>query len=253
MRQISQRGIKVFKEKFFYKFVKIFHKYAVKGALLPIWLIRIKNFKPSNLSELVDFSFTVGKGLIRPAQVREEILQLLMLLKKINLNYILEIGTDKGGTLFLFSKIASKNATIISVDLLGGEFRKGYPKWKVPLLTPLFKSFASSKQKICLIRANSHEKGTLEKVKSILGDRKLDFLFIDGDHTYEGVKKDFEMYSPLVKKGGVVALHDIVRHPSETGCEVSRFWDEIKFKYKYVEFVKSWDQNWAGIGLIKLK
>jgi hypothetical protein len=30
----------------------------------------------------------------------------------------------------------------------------------------------------------------------------VDFLFIDGDHTYEGVKKDFEMYSPLVRREG---------------------------------------------------
>jgi len=41
-------------------------------------------------------------------------------------------------------------------------------------------------------------------VKKILAGRQVDFLFIDGDHSYEGVKKDFEMYSSLVRKGGVV-------------------------------------------------
>jgi len=191
----------------------------------------------------------LGGGLIEPTQVRDEILELLMFLSKLNPKYILEIGTASGGTLFLFSRIASKDATIISIDLPGGAFGGGYPKWKIPL----FKSFALSKQKIHLIRADSHKKETLEKTKSILGNRKLDFLFIDGDHTYEGVKKDFEMYSPLVKKGGVIALHDIVQHPPESGCEVSTFWNEIKSKYEYIEFVKSWNQNWAGIGLIKLK
>jgi len=49
-----------------------------------------------------------------------------------------------------------------------------------------------------------------------LNGEPLDFLFIDGDHTYEGVKRDFEMYSPLVRNGGIIAFHDIVKHPPET-------------------------------------
>ncbi len=253
MYRTIQKGVKIVKEEGFFKFIKIFCMYAIQRAIwlvfLPIWLIKIKSFKVNSLKELVDFGYTVGVGIIKPSQVRDEILELLIFLNKLRPNYILEIGTALGGTLFLFSRIASQNATIISIDLPGGAFGRGYPKWKIPL----FKSFALPKQRIYLIRANSHERETLEKTKSILGDKRLDFLFIDGDHTYEGVKEDFEMYSPLVKKGGVIALHDIVQHPPEIGCEVSRFWSEIKSKYEYVEFVKSWNQNWAGIGLIKLK
>ena len=83
---------------------------------------------------------------------------------------------------------------------------------------------------------------TLERVQRILGDRKLDFLFIDADHTYEGVKRDFEMYSPLVREGGIIAFHDIVPcdkiHDPEGKFGASRFWNEIKHKYKYLEIVK---------------
>jgi hypothetical protein len=39
-------------------------------------------------------------------------------------------------------------------------------------------------------------------------DIKIDFLFIDGDHSYEGVKKDFELYSKLLSNNGVIILHD---------------------------------------------
>ena len=37
---------------------------------------------------------------------------------------------------------------------------------------------------------------------------KIDLLFIDGDHSYEGSKKDWELYSPLLKKKSLVLFHD---------------------------------------------
>lgn len=39
-------------------------------------------------------------------------------------------------------------------------------------------------------------------------DKKIDYLFIDGDHTYEVVKKDFEDWYPHVKTGGIISIHD---------------------------------------------
>ena len=39
-------------------------------------------------------------------------------------------------------------------------------------------------------------------------DNSLDFVFIDADHSYEGVKKDILAWRPKVKKGGVLAGHD---------------------------------------------
>lgn len=41
---------------------------------------------------------------------------------------------------------------------------------------------------------------------------ELDFLYIDGDHTYEGIKKDLMIYTNFVKDGGIIAGHDI-QHP----------------------------------------
>ncbi len=60
---------------------------------------------------------------------------------------------------------------------------------------------------------------------------------IDGDHSYDGVKRDFEMYEPLVGEGKPIAFHDIVPHPQAPACEVDRFWNEIKGGRPYVEFV----------------
>lgn len=215
-----------------------------KFLYYPICLFKIKKYNQDcGIDKLVDFVFTECWGLIQPSQIREEILKLLIVLNKMKPTFVLEIGTGRnGGTLFLFSRIASEDATIISIDL-----PRAYHNWKIPL----FKSFTLEDQQIHSIRADSHDRATLDKIETILNDKKIDFLFIDGDHTYEGVKKDFEMYSPLVKKNGIIAFHDIVIHTPEVCCEVNRFWNEIKPQYEHIEIVKDWKQEHGGIGLIK--
>jgi len=39
-------------------------------------------------------------------------------------------------------------------------------------------------------------------------DIKIDFLFIDGDHSYDGVKKDFDLYSQILSDSGIIMIHD---------------------------------------------
>ena len=101
-----------------------------------------------------------------------------------------------------------------------------------------------------LIRANSHEEATLNKVKNLLNGKKFDFIFIDGDHTYEGVKKDFEMYNPLTKEKALIAFHDIVIHPIELNVGVNKFWNELKQNHEYREIVEDWNQKRGGIGIL---
>jgi len=214
-------------------------------------------FNWNQMAELVDFAyqFKVGSPIgrfslfnlqITPIQVKEEIIHLLELLRVREPRVLMEIGTALGGTLFLFCQIARNDATIISIDLPHGRFGGGYPSWK----TPLYKAFAKTGQQIHLLRADSHSSETLHMVEEILEGRKLDFLFIDGDHTYEGVKKDFEMYQPLVVKGGMIALHDIVPGPPEKVGGVPKFWSELKTRFNFIEIVKDWNQGGYGIGVL---
>ena len=191
----------------------------------------MKKFRDSvrnidNIYDAVDFafSFQVFGISIRPIQVKYEITKLLEIVTELKPRVVLEIGTAGGGTLFLFTKATDPEAKIISIDLPGGPFGGGYPEWKIHP----YKSFSKGKQKIYLIRRDSHNPQTLEEVKKILSGEKVDFLFIDGDHSYEGVKRDFEMYSPLVRKGGIIAFHDIVPGPSENVGDVPEFWNGIK-------------------------
>jgi hypothetical protein len=215
--------------------------------LMPSYSIcEIKRLDPNRRDArfLVNFLFTRFLGFIKPSQVRQEIESFATLVQDLKPKTVLEIGTNNGGTLFLFTRLADPEAVVISVDLPGGLYGGGYPDWK----TRVYKSFPQPNQSIHLIRADSHTQETLERVKSILGERKIDLLFIDADHTYEGVKRDFELYSPLVGPGGIIAFHDIVPLPLSYGCGVDIFWNEIK-RPESREFIESTSQEWAGIGI----
>lgn len=218
-------------------------------AIAPYAKYKIKRLNPreTRVGALIDFVFDKFFGLIAPGQVRSEITSLASLVKELKPKIVLEIGTAEGGTLFLFSRLVAPDAKIISIDLPGGNFGGGYPEWKISL----YKSFSLPHQRLYLLRENSHLISTQEHIKEIIGTTPVDFLFIDGDHTYEGVKKDFEMYSPLVKEGGVIAFHDIVVHPPEKNCDVHKFWEEIK-KEDSEEFIENPNQKWAGIGTYRL-
>lgn len=227
--------------------VRIFFK---KALSYPYALLKIKslNKKSLNLNDLVNICFYNLGGLITPAQVQDEILELLRILDETKPKVVLDIGTAGGGTLFLFSRVVSEDASIISIDLPGGKFGGSYPKRKFPL----YKAFRLPKQKLHLIRADSHSPTTLRKVKNVLNGKKVDFLFIDGDHTYEGVRMDFEMYGPLVKEGGIIVFHDIVIGPKENVGGVPKFWSEVKDNYTNKEIVKDRAQGGYGIGVLKV-
>ncbi len=47
-------------------------------------------------------------------------------------------------------------------------------------------------------------------------DIKIDYLHIDGDHSYEGVKKDFELYSTIMSENGIITIHDIDQQYQDT-------------------------------------
>ena len=77
------------------------------------------------------------------------------------------------------------------------------------------------------ILGDSHDPATVEKLKGRLAGRSIDLLFIDGDHSYDGVRRDYEIYRPLA--GHLVALHDISGVPVVPAeiVQVMRLWNEL--------------------------
>ena len=216
----------------------------MRFLFLNLVVSRVKNTGPvADLDELFNLASRGWYGIIAPIQSRNEFISLLRTISNSRPARLLEIGTASGGTLFMFTRIASDEARIVSVDLPGGTFGGGYPPRKIPL----YNAFALPGQRLKLIRADSHATETFEQVKDCFDEQPVDFIFIDGDHTYEGVRKDFEMYKKLIKNGGFIAFHD-----TEYAEGVSRFWSEIKGQYENKwEFISDKGPRY-GIGLLQI-
>jgi len=227
----------------------IYHHYRPKP-----WQIEHNAYKPNGNIEAI-LKKLPGNTCVELAnqaisfgamQKPEELNAFFMYIKDRPLKAVMEIGTAQGGVFSALLKLANEKAKVISIDIPEGPFGDGHSLADEQLM----RTFAKPSQQIKFIRSSSHEETTLKKAVKFLGGEKLDLLFIDGDHTYEGVKKDWEMYSPLVKKGGLVAFHDICYHPAYTDCQVERLWEEIRLNYEVEEFINANDIVWGGIGVI---
>lgn len=179
-----------------------------------------------------------------------ELSRLLQLLDKERPINILELGVFKGGTIMAWTHVADKSAQIIGVDLPNGRYGGGFTSEEAERI----KRLALYNQNIELLALDSHKESTINRVKKY---GLFDFIFIDADHTYEGVKQDFEGYFPLLRKGGIIALHDIVEHTNYHDVKVHVFWNELKQRFiNYEEFIDlSYPTDhgyWGGIGVIKL-
>ncbi len=159
---------------------------------------------------------------------------------------VLEIGTAYGGSLYLWTRASAPDAQLISVDLPPWELDDPSEARKVAE----FRALGQPRQKVDLIRADSHDPASLNAVRAALGHEPLDFLFIDGDHTYEGVRRDVAEYSALLRPGGLMALHDIQPHSKGWGGDVPRLWRELCAIHRTEEIVADRGQDGFGIGLL---
>jgi predicted O-methyltransferase YrrM len=215
------------------------------GRAMRFFTLRMPHGAPPD--EVVDFTLKICGKLIAPTQERSEILQLATLIHQRKPKTVVEIGTEKDGTLAIWCCVADAKATIVSIDLPGGMFGGGYPGWR----TSLYRRFAQPAQTLHLLRKDSHLTQTRDELKALLPVGGIDYLFIDGDHTYKGVKQDFEIYSPLVRSGGLVVFHDICTK-TDADNQVPEFWREIRTKHKSWEYLHNPDQTMYGIGVLEL-
>jgi predicted O-methyltransferase YrrM len=190
-------------------------------------------------------TFTL-KSIMSPTQYGEEFIPFLDFVRARRPTAVLEIGTARGGTFFMLCQVAHPRARLVTVDITEP--------------SSLVESYRHGHQEVSGIVGDSTSAAVNERVRRQFPNG-VDVLFIDGDHRYEGVRADCEIYSPLVRPGGIMAFHDIVPDAEErTGAHgwawaggVPQFWREFKAvndgSWHVREFVRSWDQEGFGIGV----
>ena len=193
------------------------------------------------IEKVIKESYSLGM-----VQNHPEIFGAAKFFKSLDVKNFMEIGTDQGGTFAIWSKL-SKDGIRISLDLPHGNF--GRMEYDVNSRDNYLRSLGSN---VTMIHGSSHDEELKQLVKDKLEDTKLDFLFIDGDHTYEGVKQDFEMYKEFVKPGGWIGFHDIkdTEFHRNADCRVDILWNEIKGEK--IEFLDN-SSSYGGIGFIKVQ
>jgi hypothetical protein len=70
-------------------------------------------------------------------------------------------------------------------------------------------------------------------------DNSVDFIFIDGDHNYDAVKQDFQLYNPKIKTGGLIFFHDSRMNRGGANFHVgsSKFVDEVIATHNGVKLI----------------
>lgn len=148
---------------------------------------------------------------------------------------IFEIGCYDGGSSYYLSKFANEMITIDNND---------------PIRFDSLQHKNNCKVDYTYLAGDSHDPKIFNQVTKY----DWDFCFIDGDHSYEGVKADFQNILPYLKKGTPVAFHDIVISDfhHQHGCYVGEFWKDLKQqKDKFTNMAEySLSEEWGGIGVV---
>lgn len=156
---------------------------------------------------------------------------------------VLEIGVGRGGTSWAWTKMG--HAKVVAIDLPDGPWGGGPETSAVEYIQ------AEAAGEYIYYAGRSNDPQIVAEVKNL---GPYDFIFIDGDHSFEGVRDDYNTFRPMARPGAIIAFHDVCEHPAVTQCEVKKFWDELKTTLPPEDFFEIIDEPkvWGGIGLVRV-
>lgn len=183
--------------------------------------------------------FSVPKRLESPRFWVEHIPFVFFLIPKLKPQLVVELGTHSGNSFFAFCQAVKETglaAKCYAVDTWLGDKHTGY------YYEDVYKSVVKHREEnypdfSVLLRM------TFDEALNRFENGSIDLLHIDGLHTYEGVKQDFEGWAPKLSAKGVVLFHDTQIKMKDFG--VWKFWEEVSKKYPSFEFV-----HCCGLGVL---
>ena len=155
---------------------------------------------------------------------------------------LVELGTFKGTSFFSFCQAVKDEklgTKLFAIDTWQGDEHGGFYG------DDIYKNVESIKREYYYNLDVQLLRKTFDEALNEFEDNSIDVLHIDGLHTYEAVKHDFETWLPKVKENGIILFHDIVVTRDDFG--VFKFWKELKEKYATFEFRHSY-----GLGVLCL-
>lgn len=128
----------------------------------------------------------------------------------------LEIGIFDRGNLAYVASLLADDAILIGVDIQADEERDA-----------LLRAALKPGQQYHVVIGSSRDPNVVAQVGALLGERKLDGVFIDGDHTAYGAMCDHALYEVYVADDGVILFHDTVWEGDEQFKGVCDALDEL--------------------------
>jgi predicted O-methyltransferase YrrM len=191
---------------------------------------QINNEYNNNRDYYTKISDIVTKN-ISGRSCHQKVILLTLIQKFITIDAYLEIGVHNGTSMSFVVHQPRQLTHCIGVDL----FENTIPPYISDKLS-YNKSYINimnnniSNSPITLITGNSFHSTTVDTVEIKLNNTLLDVLFIDGLHSYDGIKNDFETYTKFVKKEGFIIIDD---YNSKYQGIVKYVKDEIQLNPKY--------------------
>jgi predicted O-methyltransferase YrrM len=137
-----------------------------------------------------------------------EVVILSVLVNLFDIKNYVEIGVHNGASMS-YVVGSRKQVSCFGIDLFENTVKQ-YKRDDLKISRTKENILKNNKNQstVTLIQGDSKKNGTIIKLQESLGGKKIDLLFIDGDHSYEGVKEDFLNYTPFAKEGGIIVLDD---------------------------------------------